>query len=241
MTSPFDQIRHLDGDQPYWLGRELMIELGYLKWQRFKDAIARAILSCENAKKAKPEDHFIHLPGSVSGSGNFGDDYKLSRHACNLIAMAGDPRKRQIAAAQEYFSGRIHEAETREAELRSLPPDNVRSLPLRPIAVHAKKMGTFELPPMEDIRREWSDLLLQKPLKQATDMLDLLMKTSEGFPRRPLGISDEEIIKASEASLFLTLKLLKHIQSPSLCGSLQGSQMAEIISIYLKPTRDTYW
>lgn len=111
--SPFDSIRHFDkhGNE-HWFGRELMPLLGYSKWQRFQEAIARAIVSCSNSKNANPEDHFSHLPGSVSGSGRTGDNFKLSRHACHLIAMAGDPRKPEIAAAQEYFSAKVYEAET---------------------------------------------------------------------------------------------------------------------------------
>lgn len=77
--------------------------LEYAKWQRFEDVIERAKLSCEVAGFSSA-DHFSHLPGSVSGFGRFGDDCKLSRYACHLVAMNGDVRKEAIAQAQAYFS-----------------------------------------------------------------------------------------------------------------------------------------
>jgi BRO family, N-terminal domain len=112
-TLPFDSIRHLDDkEKEYWLARELQKILGYTKWQRFEDAIDRATISCEAAGGSKAL-HFNHLPGAVSGSGRTGDDYKLSRHGCYLVAINGDVRKPEIAAAQSYFA-----IKTREAELR---------------------------------------------------------------------------------------------------------------------------
>ena len=109
-SSPFDSIRHEDEDGEYWMGRELMPLLEYTKWQRFEDAIDRAKISCQVAGFNSGK-HFAHLPGSVSAKGRFGDDFKLTRHACHLIAMNGDIRKTAIAQAQSYFSAKAYEAE----------------------------------------------------------------------------------------------------------------------------------
>jgi hypothetical protein len=116
--SPFDSIRLFDEQgNEFWRGRQLMSRIGYAKWQRFgaKDTdqisvIEKAIISCKNAK-ALPENHFTHLPKQVSGSGTQGEDWKLSRYACYLIAMNGDPTKPEIAMAQSYFAIKTREAE----------------------------------------------------------------------------------------------------------------------------------
>jgi BRO family, N-terminal domain len=115
VISPFDAILRLDGDAEYWRARDLMKLLGYAKWQKFRDTIERAMAACENVGDLKAS-HFNHLPGAVSGSGRTGDDYKLSRHACYLIAMNGDPRKVEIAQAQTYFATKTREAEIKQAE-----------------------------------------------------------------------------------------------------------------------------
>lgn len=110
--SPFDSIRHFDEQgSEYWLARDMMKLLGYIKWQKFEDAIERAKISLQNSE-GNPDKHFIHLPGRVSGKGRFGDDYKLSRYAAYLISLNGDPRKPEIAQAQAYFVVKTREAET---------------------------------------------------------------------------------------------------------------------------------
>ncbi len=107
-SSPFDSIRHEDEQGEYWLARELMPLLGYARWQKFEGAIERAILSCKNSQNDAPK-HF--LPEAVKSQGRTAIDYRLSRYGAYLIALNGDPRKDEIAAAQNYFVAKTREAE----------------------------------------------------------------------------------------------------------------------------------
>lgn len=129
--SPFDGIKHEDADGEYWLGRELMPMLGYDTWRRFEDAIDRAKLSCTNSGH-DAEVAFKQLTQLV-GSGNLGEqarrDYRLTRYACYLVAMNGDPRKAEIAAAQTYFTVRTREAEVASAQ-PALPSSFAEALEL---------------------------------------------------------------------------------------------------------------
>lgn len=95
------------------MARELMPLLGYTKWQKFEGAIQRAAMACKNA--GKPLENHITGAGKLvtraQGGGSETADYKLSRFACYLVAMNGDPRKPEIAAAQTYFAVRTRQAE----------------------------------------------------------------------------------------------------------------------------------
>lgn len=122
----FNSIRRFDDQgNEFWLARELMAVLGYKQWRRFEDAISRTQFSCQNSG-ASIDEHFIYLPkpANSNGSGKLAGDFKLSRYACYLIAMNGDPRKAEIAQAQAYFAIKTREAETiipaQNAELESL-------------------------------------------------------------------------------------------------------------------------
>ncbi|WP_292697473.1 MULTISPECIES: BRO family protein [unclassified Nostoc] len=116
-ASPFDQIRQVDADgNEYWLARQLQPLLGYTQWRRFEETIERAKLACQNSGYSV-DNHFADAGNLVKrpqGGGNRQADYKLSRYACYLTAMNGDPRKAEIAAAQTYFA-----LKTREAEIGS--------------------------------------------------------------------------------------------------------------------------
>lgn len=97
-----------------WSARELYPLLGYAKWDRFKDVVVRTKESCENAGEII-SDHFADTGKMVKVGSNAErqiDDVMLTRYACYLVAQNGDPRKPEIAFAQNYFA-----VQTRRAEL----------------------------------------------------------------------------------------------------------------------------
>ena len=111
----FESIKHVNEyGEEYWLARELQPVLEYAQWRRFSDAIERARLACKNSGFAV-EDHFADVGKMVdigSGAERQIDDVMLSRYACYLIVMNGDPRKEVIAIGQSYFA-----VKTRQQEL----------------------------------------------------------------------------------------------------------------------------
>ena len=116
---PFDRIRHVDPDgSEWWSARDLMPLMGYDQWRRFAGAVERARVSAE-AQGQIVENHFAAAGKMVkigSSATREAADYRLTRFACYLVAMNGDPRKPEVAAAQAYFAVRTREAETTPAK-----------------------------------------------------------------------------------------------------------------------------
>jgi len=102
----FESIMQMNvlGDE-YWSARDLMPLLGYgNKWQNFEKVIAKAMIAAQEAGLPLLEN-FTGVSKNVPGqAGRPGQDYFLSKRACYLIAQNGDPRKKEIAAAQNYFA-----------------------------------------------------------------------------------------------------------------------------------------
>ena len=138
----FEDIKHIDENgQEYWLARELQNVLGYAQWRRFSDVIDDSMVSCK-LNQQEPEYHFaetskiVDMPSGARAKNDAGteiaagfadvgksrknagirelSDYRLTRFACYLIVMNGDPRKETIAHGQMYFAVKTRQQEIQE-------------------------------------------------------------------------------------------------------------------------------
>ena len=111
----FESIKHINEyGEEYWLARELQGVLEYVRWENFSKTIDRAKKACENTG-FNVYDHFREVTKMVplgSGAEREIEDAMLSRYACYLVVMNGDPNKEVIAVGQTYFA-----VKTRQQEL----------------------------------------------------------------------------------------------------------------------------
>lgn len=124
-----EELRHeSSAGREYWLAREIQEVLGYPIWAKFETVIDRArsaflTNSVDPSHQIVPTDK---LMGVGKGAQYKGSDYFLSRAACYLIAMNGDPSKPEVGGAQAYFA-----VKTRQAEIEETKGDDEKRLELR--------------------------------------------------------------------------------------------------------------
>lgn len=111
----FESIKHVNeyGNE-FWYARELSKILEYKDFRNFEAIIYKAMEACKNSGNNIP-DHFGEVTEMVpigSGAQRGFNSYMLSRYACYLIVMNGDPSKEIIAIGQTYFA-----VKTRQQEL----------------------------------------------------------------------------------------------------------------------------
>ncbi len=127
----------------YWLARDFGEALGYKTFSTFKKAINRAMQICATLN-LPILDNFQEYQTESGGL-----DYKLSRFGCYLVAMNGDSRKPQVAAAQAYLAGLaeavqkyVQDAQDVErVQIRDEVSDGEKSL-----SSTAKKAGVHQYP-----------------------------------------------------------------------------------------------
>jgi DNA-damage-inducible protein D len=123
-----DDIKHVENGIEFWYARELYPILGYTKWENFETAINRAKEACEKSEG----DVHEHFPGVrkliIVGKNTEQEiaDIKLTRYACYLTALNGDPRKEEIAFAQAYFVTQTRKMEFIEQRMAELERISVR-------------------------------------------------------------------------------------------------------------------
>lgn len=114
----FENIKHTDENgTEFWYARELQTALEYAQWRRFQESIVRAKTACE-VSGLDVEDHFADVGKMINlakGAQRKITDIKLSRYACYLIVMNGDPRKEVIALGQTYFAVKTRQKEISDA------------------------------------------------------------------------------------------------------------------------------
>ncbi len=101
----------------FWMAREVHTLLGYPVFDKFLPVIERA-RDALRGDGIEPSHHIAQtskLMGAGKGAQREGVDFFLSRAACYLVAMNGNPGKPEIAAAQRYFASRTRQAEEADA------------------------------------------------------------------------------------------------------------------------------
>jgi DNA-damage-inducible protein D len=112
----------------YWFAREIYGIMGYRLWTNFVGVIEKAKTSLSN-NQINPSHHIVetkNMMGVGKGALRSSEDFFLSRPACYLIAMNGESRKPEIAAAQAYFV-----IKARERELDEQDENDAKRLELR--------------------------------------------------------------------------------------------------------------
>lgn len=102
--------------------------LGYCQWRSIYGLIERAKIACQESRY-NMDDHFAvqrKMIKLAKGATRNIVDYKLSRYACYLIVMNGNPQKEIIALGQTYFAIQTWKQELSEKEYSKLSEDEKR-------------------------------------------------------------------------------------------------------------------
>lgn len=121
LAKTLDKMQHQNG-VVFWYARELYPILGYARWENFETAINRAKDACKTTG-AVVEDHFREVTKMIElakGASREVIDIKLTRYACYLITLNGDPKKEAIAFAQAYFVTQTRKIEILQQRMEEL-------------------------------------------------------------------------------------------------------------------------
>lgn len=154
LVNTLDSLRKVaNNGSDFWMARDVQPHLGYATWESFSKVIEKAKMACESSGTG-PRNHFRDTTKEVPiGSGAMAAraDCYLSRYACYLIAMNGDPRKSEIGIAQTYFAVKTrqqeltdeHEALEKRVAVRGRVTDAVKALNVAAKGAGVQRYGLF--------------------------------------------------------------------------------------------------
>ena len=204
--SPFESIKQIDDDgNEYWYARDLQEILEYSEWRNFSKIIEKAKSACETSGHAV-QSEFVDVNKLVDVGANLQrsiQDIVLSRYACYLIAMNGNPRKEVIALAQTYFAVKTHEQEQLELQ----------------------KEDSLRLQIRQDIKEH--NISLAEAANQAgiKEPKDYAIFQNEGYKGLYGGLGVKQI--HAKKGLKKSQKILDHMGSTELAGNLFRSTQTD--------------
>ena len=138
----FESIKHINEyGQEFWYARELQTVLEYAEWRNFNIIIDKAKEACK-ASGLPINDYFVNVNKIVhlGVADRKIQDIVLSRYACYLIVMNGNPRKEVIALGQTYFAVKTREQELAE-NFNNLTEDEKRLSTRSELTKHNKSLA----------------------------------------------------------------------------------------------------
>lgn len=157
VTLQLDELRIVTlTDGEVWSARDIMAVAGYDRWERFSDAINRAIASV-NASGLDASEHFRGAAkSSPMPNGGFRqvEDVELTRYGCYVLFQNADARKPEIAAMQSYFAVQTRKQEIAE-QAPAFDPTTVEGAQLLITAAQTALAKLAEIQPAADA---WNEL-----------------------------------------------------------------------------------
>lgn len=145
VTSPFDTLRHLDGEREFWRARELYKLLGYDRWENFEKVIAKAKVACKyNGRDVEENFHETEKQRRVGSKGGKAPirDVELTRYACYIVVLSADSTKPMVGHAKDYFAEQTRRQELADAEaFAQLSEDEKRLVYRAQLSLYNRKLA----------------------------------------------------------------------------------------------------
>lgn len=235
----FESIKHINEyGQEFWYARELQTALEYTEWRNFKKIIDKAKDACATSGNPVGE-HFVEVNKSSpmpNGGVREVEDFMLSRYACYLIVMNGDPRKEVIAVGQTYFAIKTRQQELVE-NYDELTENQKRIAIRHEMAEHNKSLA--EAAQMAGVETSLdyatfqnygymglygglraADIKVRKGLKKSQNILDH-MGSTEPVTSAPIAVDIRVLFSSFMVNPFCALT--GHVQNQHRGGAVGGS------------------